>query len=97
MGGPAFDPAERLDLLLRDRRTARSGLTERAAERRLLSHGPNQLERRGKRNPLRELGRQLTHPLALLLWGAAALAALAGITPVAIAVAIVIALNAGFA
>ncbi|HWA53635.1 MAG TPA: cation-transporting P-type ATPase [Solirubrobacterales bacterium] len=97
MGAPAFDPAERLDLLLRDLRTSRSGLTQREAERRLLSYGPNQLERRAKRSPLRELGRQLTHPLALLLWGAAALAALAGITPVAIAVVIVIALNAGFA
>jgi len=35
--------------------------------------------------------------LALLLWGAAALAAVAGITPIAIAVVIVIVLNAAFA
>ncbi len=45
----------------------------------------------------RELGRQFTHPLALLLWGAAALAAAAGIVPVAIAVVVVIVLNAAFA
>jgi calcium-translocating P-type ATPase len=96
-GGPAIDPSERVDLLLRDLRASRGGLSQREADRRLLSYGPNQLERRGKRSWPRELARQLTHPLALLLWGAAALAALAGITPVAIAVVIVIALNAAFA
>ncbi len=97
MARPAFDPEERADLLLRDLRTSRSGLSQREADRRLLSYGPNQLERREKRSRSRELARQVTHPLALLLWGAAALAALAGITPVAIAVVVVIALNAVFA
>jgi calcium-translocating P-type ATPase len=63
----------------------------------LLTQGPNQLERRERRGWARELGRQFTHPLALLLWGAAALAAIAGIIPVAIAVVIVIVLNACFA
>ena len=92
-----FDPEERIDLLLRDLRASRKGLSQREADRRLVSHGPNQLERRKKRSWPRELVRQVTHPLALLLWGAAALAALAGITPVAIAVVIVIVLNAGFA
>ncbi|HMI80214.1 MAG TPA: cation-transporting P-type ATPase [Solirubrobacterales bacterium] len=73
------------------------GLSSREAERRLLRYGPNRLERRrGSRWP-RQLARQLTHPLALLLWGAAALAAIAGITPVAIAVVVVIVLNAAFA
>ncbi|HEY7255737.1 MAG TPA: cation-transporting P-type ATPase [Solirubrobacterales bacterium] len=93
----AFNPEERIDLLLRDLRASRDGLSQREADRRLLSYGPNQLERRKKRGWTGELARQVTHPLALLLWGAAALAALAGITPVAIAVVIVIALNAGFA
>jgi calcium-translocating P-type ATPase len=92
-----IDPRERIDLLARDLRTSLDGLSTREAERRLLSHGPNRLERRKRRGWPRELGRQFTHPLALLLWGAAALAAIAGITPVAIAVVIVIALNAGFA
>jgi len=95
--GSAFDPKERIDLLLRDLRASRGGLSQREANRRLLSYGPNQLERREKRSWSRELARQVTHPLALLLWGAAALAALAGITPVAMAVVIVIALNAAFA
>jgi calcium-translocating P-type ATPase len=43
------------------------------------------------------LARQFTHPLALLLWGAAGLAAAAGILPVAIAVVVVIFVNAAFA
>ncbi|MGN6257068.1 MAG: cation-translocating P-type ATPase [Solirubrobacterales bacterium] len=73
------------------------GLSSREAERRLLRYGPNRLERRQGRRWPKQLARQFTHPLALLLWGAAVLAALAGITPVAIAVVIVIVLNAVFA
>jgi calcium-translocating P-type ATPase len=81
----------------RTHRTGPEGLSSREAERRLLHVGPNRLERRHGRRWPKQLARQFTHPLALLLWGAAALAALAGITPVAIAVAVVIVLNAGFA
>jgi len=95
--GPEFDPEERAELLLRDLRASRDGLSAKEAERRLLSHGPNRLERRSGRRWPGQLARQLTHPLALLLWGAAVLAAIAGITPVAIAVVIVIVLNAAFA
>jgi calcium-translocating P-type ATPase len=94
---PRFDPEERIELLLRDLRASRNGLSQREAERRLLSYGPNQLERRSGRRWPGQLARQFTHPLALLLWGAAVLAASAGITPVAIAVVIVIVLNAAFA
>jgi calcium-translocating P-type ATPase len=95
--GPEFDPEERVELLLRDLRASRDGLSQREAERRLLSYGPNQLERRGGRRWPGQLARQFTHPLALLLWGAAVLAAIAGITPVAIAVVVVVVLNAAFA
>ncbi|HET8565545.1 MAG TPA: cation-transporting P-type ATPase [Solirubrobacterales bacterium] len=73
------------------------GLSSREAERRLLHYGPNRLERRRGRRWPAQVARQLTHPLALLLWGAAVLAAIAGITPVAVAVVVVIVLNAGFA
>ena len=45
----------------------------------------------------RELGRQLTHPLALLLWVAAGLSFLVGSQTVGIAVVLVIVLNAAFA
>src|ERR1019366_5943563 len=69
----AEHPEEILDSLLRHLRTAREGLSTREASRRLAQYGPNQLRRRGGRRWPRELGRQLTHPLALLLWLAAAL------------------------
>jgi calcium-translocating P-type ATPase len=94
---PQFDPEERVELLLRDLRASRRGLTQREAERRLLTYGPNRLERRGGTGWAGRLARQFTHPLALLLWGAAALAAVAGISAVAIAVVVVIVLNAAFA
>ncbi|MEU2102181.1 cation-transporting P-type ATPase [Nocardia sp. NPDC019255] len=95
--GLRIDPTERIDLLLRDLRGSRRGLTTREAERRLIHYGPNVLRRRGRRSPLRELARQFTHPLALLLWAAAVLAAAVGIVPVAIAIVVVIMINAGFA
>jgi calcium-translocating P-type ATPase len=93
----APDPEEALDRLLRDLRSSRDGLTGREAARRLVSVGPNVLAaRRGPGWP-RELGRQLVHPLALLLWLAAALAQLAGTTPLAVAIVAVIWINALFA
>ncbi|MCZ2524081.1 cation-translocating P-type ATPase [Streptomyces sp. HB2AG] len=95
--GTAPDPEERVELLLRDLRTSRSGLSSREAERRLLHNGPNELRRRGGRHRPKELARQVTHPLALLLWAAAVLAWVAGIVTVAVAIVVVIVLNAGFA
>ncbi|WP_299931475.1 cation-transporting P-type ATPase [uncultured Nocardioides sp.] len=93
----APDPEEALDRLLRDLRSSRGGLTDREAARRLVSVGPNVLAaRRGPGWP-KELGRQLVHPLALLLWLAAVFAHLAGTTPLAIAIVAVIWVNALFA
>jgi len=91
------DPTERLELLLRELRTSPAGLSSLEAERRLLQHGANVLTRRRGRRWPRELARQFTHPLALLLWAAAALAWAAGIAAVAVAVVVVILLNAAFA
>jgi magnesium-transporting ATPase (P-type) len=91
------DPEERVDLLLRDLRGARSGLSSREAQRRLVQHGANQLRRRGGMELPRELARQLTHPLALLLWLGAALSFAVGSQTIAIAVLLVIMLNAAFA
>ena len=93
----AIDPEERLELLLRDLRTSRTGLTQREAQRRLVQFGTNLLERRRGRRWLPELAHQFTHPLALLLWAAAGLAWIAGILAVAVAIVIVIAVNAAFA
>jgi len=70
------------------------GLTSREAARRLLVYGPNELERRTGRTWPRAIVRQFTHPLALLLWGAAALAFVSGADVVGVAVVIVIVLNA---
>ncbi len=93
----AVDPEERLELLLRDLRSSRDGLSAREAQRRLVQFGPNLLERRRQRRWLPELAHQFTHPLALLLWAAAGLAWIAGILAVAVAIAFVIAINAAFA
>ena len=92
-----LDPTERVELLLRDLRASRQGLSSREAERRLVHYGPNEITRRGGRRWPKELAFQFTHPLALLLWVAAGLAWLAGIVPVAIAIVIVIVVNALFA
>ncbi|EME62565.1 cation-translocating P-type ATPase [Amycolatopsis decaplanina] len=95
--GVQLDPTEQLDRLLRDLRSSRSGLSSRDAQRRLVHVGTNELRRRGGRTWPRELVRQFTHPLALLLWAAAGLAWLVGIEPVAIAIVAVIVINAAFA
>src|SRR5438128_594075 len=85
-----LDPEERLDLLLRDLRSTRKGLSAREAARRLVRYGPNELRRRGGRRWPGELARQVAHPLALLLWAAAVLAWWAGIAAVAVAIVVVI-------
>ena len=91
------DAEEPVARLLRDLRTSRRGLSTREAARRLEVYGRNELERRGGHRLWRELGRQFTHPLALLLWTAAGMAWLGGIVQVAIAILIVVVLNAFFA
>ena len=60
-------------------------------------YGPNELTRRGGRRWPRELARQFTHPLALLLALAAVLAWASGSPPLGVAIAAVILLNAAFA
>jgi calcium-translocating P-type ATPase len=91
------DPTEAVERLLRDLKTSGAGLSSREAQRRLVQYGPNELQRRAGRRWPRELARQFTHPLALLLVAAAGLAWIAGIVPVAIAIAVVIVINAAFA
>jgi len=83
--------------LLRDLRTSEQGLSSREAARRLVQYGPNVLTRRRPVRWTREIARQLTHPLALLLWLAAVLSFAVGSTVVGAAVVLVIILNAAFA
>ena len=92
-----LDAREPLQRLLSDLRTSEHGLTSREAARRLQSYGPNELPVLRRRGWLRDLTDQLVHPLALLLWAAAALSAVIGSVAVAGAILGVIALNAGFA
>ena len=93
----APDPTEAVELLLRHLKSTSEGLSSREAQRRLVQFGPNQLVRRGGRRWPRELARQFTHPLALLLVAAAVLAWVAGIVAVALAIVVVIVINAAFA
>ncbi len=100
--GPAdghddVDPLEPVERVLRDLKTTRAGLRSREARRRLEVIGPNSLTVRSERSWPRELLGQLIHPLALLLWAAAALAWLDGSAPLAGAIVVVILLNAAFA
>ncbi|TDU79743.1 cation-transporting P-type ATPase [Streptomyces sp. KS 21] len=66
----APDPLEPLPLLRRELHTGGRGLSSREAERRLAVYGPNEVRRSARTGILRELLRQLVHPLALLLWAA---------------------------
>ncbi len=91
------DPLEPAAVLLRHLRASPSGLSKREARRRLVAYGPNELRRRGRRRWPRELTSQFTHPLALLLWVAAALALVAVSAVLAGAIVAVIVLNALFA
>ena len=94
---PALDPRDPLALLERDLRSGPRGLSSREAARRLVVHGPNELRRQAGSRWLADLVGQLTHPLALLLWVAAALAFVAGMAALGAAIIAVILLNAVFA
>ena len=91
------DPTEPARRLLRDLRADRRGLSSREAARRLDVVGPNELPRRPAEPWWRELVRQVSHPLALLLWAAGVLAFVAGTPTLGWAIFAVIALNALFA
>jgi len=89
-----LDPRQPLAELFWRLRTSPTGLSEREAARRLVAEGPNELARRGGRHWPGDLARQFTHPLALLLAAAAALALVNRSALLAGAIAAVIVLNA---
>jgi calcium-translocating P-type ATPase len=74
-----------------------TGLTSREAERRAGVFGPNALPAAPASRWWRDVVAQLTHPLALLLWVAAALAWWSGTPSLTVAILVVILLNAAFA
>ena len=94
---PAVDPAAATEPLLRSLHAGPGGLSSREAARRLIAHGPNELSRREGRRWPAQLGRQFTHPLALLLFAAALLAFAGGLAVLGWAILAVIVLNAGLA
>jgi calcium-translocating P-type ATPase len=95
--GSEVDPQERIESLLAHLGTRSDGLSSREAERRLTQFGRNEISRTVQRSWVRELVRQFVHPLALLLWVAAALSAASGNGTLAIAIIAVILLNAALA
>lgn len=95
-GAPDVDPQERVDSLFVHLGTGTAGLTGREAER-PVQFGANEITRTENSSRLVELGRQLSHPLALLLWVAAALSPASGSRTRALAIVAVILLNAALA
>jgi calcium-translocating P-type ATPase len=93
----AANPEEPLPLLRKELGTGDRGLSAREAARRLAVYGPNEVRRHEKTSFVRLLAGQLAHPLALLLWGAGALAFIAGMQVLGWAILAVILVNAAFA
>ena len=91
------DSREPIARLLGDLGSRRSGLSSREAGRRLVRFGSNELRARQARTWPKALAKQFTHPLALLLLLAAALAVVAGTPNLAWAIVAVVLLNALFA
>ncbi|MDD7967928.1 cation-translocating P-type ATPase [Actinomycetospora lemnae] len=92
--GAVTDLDAPLERLWHELRSGPEGLDERDAARRLWVQGPNTLPTRRAASWPRALGRQVVHPLALLLWAAAGLALLAGTPVLAAAIVVVVVLNA---
>lgn len=91
------DPEEAIPELLSHLHSQADGLDEREAARRLQQVGANAIRRESGPRAWRSLLGQFTHPLALLLWVAAALSLVTGVLTLAIAIVVVIVLNAAFA
>jgi calcium-translocating P-type ATPase len=74
-----------------------TGLSSHEAARRLERDGPNRLPAPAGPAPVRLLLGQMTHFFALMLWGAAGLAVVAGMPTLGVAIAVVVLLNGMFA
>ncbi len=89
-----LDVEEAVDVLLRDLRTSREGLSAAEAQRRAMQYGRNELQRHEGVNWPKEVWDQLTQPLALLLWIAAVLEFTVAATTIGVAIVLVILINA---
>lgn len=72
------------------------GLTQAEAARRLAEDGPNVLPAGEERSWARQLGAQFVHFFALMLWMAAALAAVGRMPELAVAIVVVVLVNGAF-
>jgi len=90
---PPSPPAARLD----PRQALPGGLSELEAAARLKQFGPNEIHRVTGPRWWRSALDQFIHPLALLLWVAAGLSLVTGVVALAVAIVVVIVLNAAFA
>nr|WP_211207193.1 cation-transporting P-type ATPase [Stackebrandtia nassauensis] len=77
--------------------TSETGLSRTQAAKLLASRGPNEIPVARRASRWWALAKQLTHFFALLLWAAAGLAFLIGMPQLAVAIVIVVVVNAGFA
>src|SRR5271165_6527982 len=93
-GDDGLDVEQSIDVVLRDLRTSRAGLSSAEAKRRARQYGPNELERHEGLNWPKEVWEQLTQPLALLLWVAAALEFAINESTIGTAIVLVILINA---
>ncbi|HET9094483.1 MAG TPA: cation-transporting P-type ATPase [Solirubrobacteraceae bacterium] len=91
------DPQAAIDRLYRRLAARPDGLSSREVERRLVQYGPNTVTRTEGSRWVGELVRQFVHPLAVLLWLAAALSWVSGGQTLALAIVAVIVLNAALA
>ena len=91
------DPEEDRSQFFLDLHAQPGGLQPSEAARRLIQVGPNQIRRESGPPWWRSIVDQFTHPLALLLWLAAALSLGTGVVSLAVAIVVVIVLNAAFA
>ena len=74
-----------------------TGLTSAEVAQRRARDGPNELPRPDRKPAFLQLLAQWTHFFAILLWVAAALAAIAGMPQLAVAIAVVVLINGVFA
>jgi calcium-translocating P-type ATPase len=96
MSASSAELHEPLPAFLRRLRTSTSGLADREAARRLVTHGRNELPKIARESWVRAISAQLVHPLALVLWAAAGLSVVAGTPALSAAIVLVIVINAVF-